>query len=327
MRHRILLNRVLLRAFAAVALVTGLASGASAEDYPSRVVRIISIHPVGIATDLLARSLAPRLNESLGQPVIVENRPGANGILATGLVAHAAPDGYTILVTSGAHIANAQVEKSLPYDTLADFAPVTQLAGSYGLVLITNLPVASIAELVALAKANPGRLSYATNGVGNVTHIAGLLLEARAGIKMLAVPYNTPNLTMDVIGGHVDMTFISTITAVPLVDSGQTKALSVTGPQRAPSLPDTPTMQELGYADFDVTGYFGLLVPAKTPRDRIERLYRETVKALASPEVTRVMANAGFYTVGSNPDEFAAFLKKDFDYQSRLMDEFGLKPK
>lgn len=313
---------------ACVAVLAAWSAGrAAAEDFPTRPIRIVSIHPAGIATDPLARALAPSLGQALGQSVVVENRPGGNGIVATTAVAKAQPDGYTLLITSGAHVANAFVEKSLPYDPLADFVPVTQLAGSYGLALMTNLPVTSVADLVALAKQKPGELSYATNGVGNVTHLAGLLLEARSGIKMIAVPYNTPNLMTDVMAGHVSMTFISTATATPLIESGKAHALAITGPKRAPNLPNVPTLQELGYAGFDITGYFGLLAPAHTPPDRIERLYRAAATALAAPDVKRIMDAGGFYAVGSTPAEFASFLKKDYAYQSQLMDEFGLKAK
>jgi len=323
MRHdsiRRHLGSLLLGALACAALP---AAGARAETYPDRTIRIVSPHPASVATDILGRALAQKLSESLRQPVIVENRPGANGIIAAGLIAKAAPDGYTLHITTGAHIANAFVAKELPYDPLRDFAPVTQLAASYGLALITNLPVTSVPELIALAKQKP--LTYATNGVGNITHVAGLLFEARTGVKMTAVPYNTPALTTDVMTGTVDLTFFSVAGAAPLVKAGKIKALAVTGPRRSPSLPDTPTLQELGYTDFDVTGWFGLLFPAHTPADRIDLIYRQSAKALESPEMKRVMDVSGMYPVGSSPDEFAAFLRKDFDYQDHLLGELGLK--
>jgi tripartite-type tricarboxylate transporter receptor subunit TctC len=297
------------------------------EEYPSRGIKIISPHPPGVATDVLGRALTQRLSEALGQSVVLENRPGANGIVAAGAIAKAPPDGYTMHITSGAHIANAHVSKDLPYDVIKDFAPVTQLAASYGLALITNLPVRSIPELIQLAKSRPGQLSYATNGIGNITHIAGLLFEARTGTKMIAVPYNTPNLTTDVMSGTVDLTFYSIASASPLVKSGKIRAIAVTGPKRAPTLPDTPTLQELGYKDFDVTGYFGLMFPANAPRERIDRIYHESKRALSTPELQRVIEAAGMYAVGSTPEEFSAFLKSDFAYQARLMDEVGLRPK
>jgi tripartite-type tricarboxylate transporter receptor subunit TctC len=306
-------------------LVAGVAASATwAQDYPTRVIRIISPHPPGIATDVLGRALAQKLNEKFGQPVILENRTGANGIVAAAAVAKAEADGYTLHITTGTHIANAHVSQKLSYDVIADFAPVTQLAASYGLALLTNQPVSSVAELVALGKKR--RLTYAMNGAGNITHIAGLLLEKRAGLEMTAVPYNTPALTTDVMSGTVDFTFISIATAVPLVNSGKLKALAVTGTKRFPAFSQVPTMQELGYKDFDITGYFGLLFPANTPRDRVDRIYRESTAALDSPELKRVIDTGGFYAVGSSPDEFGRYLKSDFEFQGKLLKELGLTP-
>jgi tripartite-type tricarboxylate transporter receptor subunit TctC len=294
------------------------------QDFPSRVIRIVSPHPPGIATDVLGRALAQKLSEKFGQPVVVENRTGANGMVAAASVAKADPDGYTLHITTGTHIANAFTGTKLSYDVITDFAPVTQLAASYGLALLTNLPVSSVEELVALGKQR--RLTYAMNGAGNITHIAGLLLEKRAGIEMTAVPYNTPQLTTDVMSGNVDFTFISIATAIPLVNSGKLKAIAVTGTKRAPSLAKVPTMQELGYKDFDITGWFGLLLPAKTPADRIERLYRESTAALETPELKRVMEVGGFYPVASSPEEFGRFLKSDLAFQGKLLKELGLTP-
>jgi tripartite-type tricarboxylate transporter receptor subunit TctC len=311
----------------AFAIAAAMVSPVQAEDYPARPITIISPHPVGVATDVLARALGEKLSPALGQSIVVENRPGANGVIAEEAVAKAPLDGYTLLITSGAHIANAFTVKKLPYDVLKDFAPVTQLAASYGLALITNLPVNSVADLVALAKKRPGELTFATNGVGNVTQIAGLLFAARTGIKMIAVPYNTPNLITDVMTGQVDLAFYSVAAAAGLVKAGKIKALALTGSRRSPALPNTPTLQELGYKDFDVTGYFGLLFPAGTPRDRIDRIYRASKDALASPELQRALNVSGMYPVGSSPEEFAAFLKQDYAYQDKLMSELGLKVK
>jgi tripartite-type tricarboxylate transporter receptor subunit TctC len=302
--------------------LAGPAQVARAQDYPTRVIKIVSPHPPGIATDVLGRALATKLNEKFGQPVILENRPGANGIVAAAAVAKADADGYTIHITTGTHIANAFTGTKLSYDVIADFAPITQLAASYGLALLTNLPVNSVEELVALGKKR--RLTYAMNGAGNITHIAGLLLEKRAGIEMTAVPYNTPQLTTDVMSGAVDFTFISIATAIPLVNSGKLKAIAVTGTKRAPSLPKVPTMQEIGYKDFDITGWFGLLFPAKTPADVVTRIYKESIAALQSPELKRVMDVGGFYVVASSPEEFARFLKSDFEFQGKLLKELGL---
>ena len=312
-----------------VALPTlgGIAVADAAETYPNKGIHLISPFAAGVSTDVLARALAQKLTENLGQPVIVENKPGANGIIGASYVAKSAPDGYTFLITTGSHTANPHVSKDVPYDALKDFTPITQLAGSYGLVLLSNLPVKSVGGLVELAKKKPGQLTYSTSGVGNLTHVAGRLLEARAGIKMIAVPYNNSALIPDTIAGTVDMTFISSVSAVPLVKGGQLKALAVTGTRRAPALPDVPTFQEAGIKDYDLTGYFGILFPANTPADRVDRIYQATVKALATPELKSIIETAGLFVVGSTPAEFGAFLKQDFEYQGRLMEELNMKIK
>jgi tripartite-type tricarboxylate transporter receptor subunit TctC len=293
------------------------------EEYPDRAIKILSIHPVGITTDLLARSLASKLSDSLGRPVVVENRAGANGIIASGIVAKSPPDGYTMLITSSSHTANAHVRNDLTFDTLNDFAPITMLGGSYGLVLVTALPVRSLKELIEIGKKRT--LTYSTNGAGNTTHIAGLLLAKRTGLTMTAIPYNTNNMITDVISGNVDFMFFGTVNAAPLLKSGQLKALAMSGLRRSQILPEIPTMKELGYQDFDVSGYFGLLFPRNTPRNRVDRIQMETAKALATPEFKRIMENSDYYISGSTPDEFSAFLKKDYDSQERLMKDVGLK--
>ena len=323
-RARALAGKSLLLA----ALMLGIViPGAAAEQYPNRVIKIVQPFAAGGSTDVLARGLAQKLSEALGQPVIVESRPGANGIVAAQSVARSAPDGYTMLLTTGSHTANPHVAKNLPYDAVADFAPITQLAGSYGLALITTLPVNSVAELVALAKSKPGTMSYATSGVGNLTHVSGRLFEARSGISLISVPYNTPALITDTLSGTISMTFNSLITATPLVKQGKFKALAITGDRRSPALPDTPTMNEAGIKDYVLTGYFGILFPAGVPRERVDLIARESAKALASPELKRIVEDNGLFVVGSKPDEFAAYLKNDYAFQGTLMDELGMKAK
>jgi tripartite-type tricarboxylate transporter receptor subunit TctC len=312
---------------AAIGLTTAAYPAASAEDYPSRVIRIVQPFPAGGSTDVLARGLAQKLTEYLGQPVVVETRPGANGIVGAQMVAKSPADGYTMLLTTGSHTANPHVSKNLPYDAVADFAPISQLAGSYGLALLTNLPVNSVAELVALAKQKPGALSYATSGIGNLTHVSGRLFEVRAGIELISVPYNTPALIPDTMESRISMTFNSLLTAVPLVVDKQLKALAITGDRRSPALPNTPTMTEAGIKDYVLTGYFGILFPAGVPPERTERIYRESAKALKAPELKRIVEDNGLFIVGSSPDEFAAYLKRDNEFQGRLMEELGLKPK
>jgi tripartite-type tricarboxylate transporter receptor subunit TctC len=321
-RHRL---RHCIPVLAAIILIA-VGKAAVAQDYPNNTIRIISMHPAGSVTDVLARPLAQRLTTSLKVPFIVENRPGANGIIATSYVAKAPADGYTLLITSGSHIANAYIGNPLPYDPIADFAPTIQLSNSYGLALITNLPANNVQELIELAKKK--ELTYAINGVGNVTHIAGLLFERMSGIKrMVPVPYNTPNLASDVMSGTVDLAFFSVAGSAPLAQGGRVKALAVTGPLRSPALPNSPTLQELGFKDFDVTGYFGVLAPAGTPKDRVELICRESRKALEAPELKNVIDRGGQYVVGAGPDDFLAFLNKDNAFQKKLMSDLGLSGK
>ena len=319
--------RICSSALAAAALLAAMPAGAAAQDYPSRVIKLICPFPPGVSTDVLARALAQHLTTALGQTVIVENRPGANGIIAATALARSEPDGYTFLITTGSHTTNPHVAATLPYHALNDFAPITQLVASYGLALISNLPVKSLKEIVALAKEKPGKLSYAHSGTGNLTHVAARLFEKRAGIEMVSVPYNNPNLIADVLSGTVDMTFISMVNAVPLVTGGKIKAFAITGPKRSPKLPDVPTMQELGYKDYSLLGWFGIMFPAKTPPQIVQRIHDETVKALAKPELKKLIDDSSLYAVGSTPEEFGKFLKQDYDYQAALMKDLGLNPK
>jgi len=296
---------------------------AHAETYPDKPIRIISIHPTGIATDLLARAIAPRLGELLGQSVVVENRPGANGIIATGVVAKSPPDGYTALITSGSHIANSELKKDLPFDPIKDFAPIINLGVSSGLTLASNQPVSSVAELLKMGAQRP--LSYAVNGPGNTTHTSALMLEAASKVKMSMVSYTTNAFINDVMSKNVDMTFVGTNVVEPLVSAGQLKALATTGTARSKLLPNVPTLLELGYP-IDVTGYFGLLFPAGTPDDRVKKVNEAAAEALKSPAVKSFMDNSDLTPKGGSPAEFKADLEADRVIQSKLMKDLGLAP-
>jgi tripartite-type tricarboxylate transporter receptor subunit TctC len=312
----------------AIALAVLASETVVAETYPDRAIRIVQPFAAGGSTDVIARGIAARLQESLGHPVIVEARPGAGGIIGITSVAKSPPDGYTMLLTTGSFGANAHVARNVTYDPIKDFAPITQIAGSYGLALLTNLPVANVAELIALARTDPGKVSYAIAGIGNITHVSGRLFEERAGIKLTAVSYNTPALLTDVMTGQVGLTFNSLITAVPAVQGKQLKALAITGDKRAPALPDVPTMREAGVPGWDLaSGYFGLWFPAGVARDRLDKMNREVVKVLRTPELTKLIEDNGLFLVAGTPEAFAQVVKTDYDYQGRLVDELGLRPK
>jgi tripartite-type tricarboxylate transporter receptor subunit TctC len=269
------------------------------------------------------------MSEVLGQPFVIENKAGANGMIGTAFVAKSPPDGYTMLMTTGSLTANPAVDPKAPYDALADFAPVTLLAQSYGLALMTrpNFPAKSLLEFVDLAKRNPGKYSYGHSGIGNATYVTAELFQKLANIELLKVPYRgTSSFAPDIMSGHVDVGFMSTVLATPNVNSGLLRALAISGSQRAPALPDVPTLQELGFTEMDVIGYFGLWLPAATPRERVELMNREAVKALAAPLARKVLAESGLRSVGSSPQEFARFLEQDFAWQKAIIERIGMPP-
>jgi len=303
---------------------------ARAADYPDRPIRMVIPFAPGGPIDLLGRPLADLLSRELGQPVVVDNRSGANGIVGTTAVARAAPDGYTMLMTTGSFTANPFAVANLPYNPLTSFAPITQLATSYGIVLLVrpDFPAKTVAELVEMAKREPGKLTYAHAGVGNATHVGAELFLRAAGINMIPVPYKGAGAFLaDIIGGQVTMGMTSTVASVPYVRSGQLRALATTGTVRAPSLPDVPSLYELGYKDAVLLGYYGLWFPKDTPADRVNRMYQAAVKALNTPELEKVMETAGITKVGSTPKEFAAFLEKDLAFNRDVMKAIGVEPK
>jgi tripartite-type tricarboxylate transporter receptor subunit TctC len=314
---------------AALSLGCAMATATRADNFPDHPLRIVIPFSAGGPNDLIARPLADRMSEALGQAFVIENKAGANGIIGTTFVAKSAADGYTILMTTGSFTANPAVDAKTSYDALKDFAPVTLLAQSYGLALMTrpDFPAHSIAELVDLARKEPGQLSYGHAGIGNATYVAAELFKQLAGIDLLKVPYRgTSSFVPDIMSGHVDVGFMSTVVATPNVNSGLLRALAISGRERAPTLPDVPTFQELGYRDMDVTGYFGLWLPAGTPRERVTLINREAVKALQTPLVQRVLAESGLKSVGSTPEEFARFLDRDLAWQKDIIKRIGLPP-
>jgi tripartite-type tricarboxylate transporter receptor subunit TctC len=321
------------RRSALAVLAAGLAAWAAAfpagaETYPDRPIRFIIPFSAGGPNDLIARPLGEKMSQALGQPIVIDNRPGANGIIGTAVVAKAPPDGYTVLMTTGSFTANPAVNAKTSYDALADFVPVTLLAQSFGIALMVrpDFPAKSLPELVEMARRAPGRYSYAHSGVGNATFVAAELFQKLAGIELIKVPYKgSSSYAPDIMSGQVDMGFMSTLIATPNVNSGLLRALATTGAERAPTLPDTPTFQELGFREMDVTGYFGLWFPARTPRARVDLINRAAVAALASPELKKVIAEAGLKAVGSSPEEFARFVQRDFEWQKAIVQRIGLQ--
>jgi len=313
------------------ALAAGLAvlatCAAGADTYPDHPIRLIIPFSAGGPNDLIARPLGDQMSQALGQPIVIDNRPGANGIIGTALVAKAPPDGYTLLMTTGSFTGNPAINAKIPYDALADFAPITLLAQSFGVALVVrpDFPAKSLLELIEMAKRAPSRYSYAHSGIGNTNYVAAELFQKLAQIELIGVPYKgSASFVPDIMSGQVGMGFMSTVNATPSINSGLLRALATTGRTRVPTLPDTPTFLELGFEEMDITGYFGLWAPAATPRDRIDLINREAVNALRSPAVRKVITDSGLRVVASTPEEFTQFLQRDLEWQKAIVKRIGM---
>jgi tripartite-type tricarboxylate transporter receptor subunit TctC len=295
-------------------LLAGAMILANAADYPSRPITLVVGFPPGGASDILARIVANKLSSLLGQPVVIDNRPGAGGNVAGEVVAHAAPDGYTLLLGNNAILAtNASLYKKIGFDAEKDFAPIT-LIGTQANVLVVNLdlPAHSLDELIALAKAKPGKLNFASSGYGLAAHLAGELFKTEAHIDIVHVPYkgSAPAL-QDVIAGQDQMMFATTSGAMGVIKGGQVRPLAVTTLKRTSSLPDIATIDELGIKGFDATTWHGLVAPAGTPQPIIETLHRATVEALNDPGVRHSLDELGVDIVGDTPEQFGAYIKSE----------------
>jgi len=321
--------RIIAGALCALALSSALPAHAqTAKDYPGRPVRIIVPQAAGSGVDLTARVVAQKLTEAWGHQVIVENRPGANGIIGLEAGAKAKPDGYTLsLGVPSSLTMNPYVYKSLPYDTLRDFVPITQTAtNTFGLVINPALPVRDVKELVALARARPGELSYGSFGIGNQTHLGGELFSSQIGIRLLHVPYKgeTPAV-VDLLSGQIAMIFTPMQGAVPHIRSGKLKLLATLGGSRARAFPDVPTMIEAGYKTIVITGWTGLLAPAGTPQDIVDKLQKEIAARLLVPETRESLASQGAEPVASTPEQFAAFIRAEMAKWSAVIKKAGLE--
>jgi len=296
---------------------------AYAQSYPNKPIHIFVPFAAGGAVDALARIVSPKLGDSLGQPIVVENRPGAGGNLAADLVAKSAPDGYTLLLTTNGHAISPALYRKLPFDAVKDFAPVTQLLATT-LILVANpkFPAANTRELIALAKAKPGALNYGSTGVGNPLHLTMELLKISAGVDIVPVAYKgDAPLSTALMAGEVEVAVVPLATSVQNIKAGRIKALAVTGARRLASLPEVPTVAETGIPGFDSTSWQGLFAPAGTPREFVERLQRETAKALNAPEVRERLTGLGGEIVASTPEEFAAKFRADLAMFARIIRE------
>jgi tripartite-type tricarboxylate transporter receptor subunit TctC len=287
---------------------------AFAADYPTRPIKIVVPYAPGGGADSVARIVAKKVSENIGQAIVIENKGGAGAILGTDQVAKAEPDGYTLLLgQSGPISINPAVYKSLPYNPVKDFAPIT-MTTAYPYILVVNaeLPAKTLQAFVALAKSKPDALNYGSTGVGAANHLVAELFNSKAGLKMTHVPYRGTALAVgDLLGGQLTMVFGDPISVLPHIKSGKLRALAVTSLERSPVAPEVPTVVESGYPGFEALAWHGILAPAKTPPAVIKTLNEEIVQALADPATKALLVNQAMQTVGSTPEEFAAFIQKD----------------
>ena len=311
----------------AIALLMGASSG-QAQDYPSRPIRIIVPSTAGGSVDTLARTVGSNLSQRWGQQVVVDNRSGAGGVIGGEITAKAPPDGYTlIMATIAAMATNVSLAKKLPYDPVRDFAPIT-LVASQQIVLLVNPNVAArtAQELIQLAKAKPGQLTFASAGNGSGGHLSGELLKILAGIDLTHVPYKgiSPAI-VDVISGQVTMTFASIISGTPHVKTGRLRALAVTGARRSPALPELPTMMEAGVRGYESSTWYGLLAPKATSRAIVTKLNREVVSIINLPEVKANLLAEGAEPVGNTPEQFGEFIKSEIAKWGKVIRTAGLR--
>jgi tripartite-type tricarboxylate transporter receptor subunit TctC len=297
-------------------------------DYPTRPVSLVLAFPPGGASDVLARILGRKLEQVLGQPVVIDNRPGAGGNIAADIVAHAAPDGYTLLLGNNSILAtNAALYQKINFDPVKDFAPIG-LVGLQANILVVNPAVAakSLAELIALAKANPGKLNYASSGHGLAAHLAGELFKSEAKINLVHVPYKgaAPAL-QDVIAGHVQMMFATASSVVSHIQEGKVRALAVTTLKRTALFPDLATMDELGLKGFDATTWHGLVAPARTPKEIITTLNRGLTTTLADDGIKQSLAKLGVDIAGGSPEDFGAYIKAEIPKWTAIVKASGAK--
>jgi tripartite-type tricarboxylate transporter receptor subunit TctC len=312
-----------------LALALTLAAGAAcAQTYPTKAVRLVVPFLAGGSTDIVGRTVAQKLAEMWGQAVFVDNRPGGGTTIGTDLVAKAAPDGYTLLVTPAPFTINPSLLTKLPYDALTDFAPIT-LINTTPLVMVVHpgVPAKNVKELIALAKAKPGKLNFGSSGTGGSNHLAGELFDAMAGVKMVHIPYkgNAGALT-DIVGGHLDVVYNGVTSAIALVKGGKLRALAVTSLQRTPALPDVPTLNESGLKGFEAVAWNGLTAPAKIPRDVIMKINGDVLKVISSPELRERLKADGSDPVGNSPEQFAGFLRDEIAKWAKVIKFANVKP-
>jgi tripartite-type tricarboxylate transporter receptor subunit TctC len=312
----------------ALCLWSAWANAASAPaDYPNRPIRVIVPLAPGGGSDYTARFIGQRLADRLGQPVVVDNRPAASGIVGTELAARAVPDGYTLLLAYSTHAQSAQLFAKLPYDPIKDFAPVTEvIATPLTLLLNPAVPAKTVQEFIAYAKANPGKLNYGSSGPGSSPHLAAELFDSMAGIKMTHIPYKGVALYVTAqIGGEIQFSFSNMFTTMPHWKSGRLKLIATGGPKRMEAMPDLPTIAESGVPGFEAMTWYGYMAPAKTPRAIVNKLQKEIAAIVHSPEVRQTFVSQGNEPLANTPEEFAKVVKNDADKWGAIGRKLGVK--
>ena len=297
------------------------------QTYPSRPIRYIVPQAPGGSSDTLARALVQRLGDSLGQQVVVDNRPGATGIIGAEIAARANPDGYTVIQVATSHATNPAMQARLPFDAARDFAPIALLSQQPNLWIVhPSLPVKSIKELIAYAKSKPGQLNFASSGTGGSQHLAGELLKAMTGIEMVHIPYKgSPPALTDLLGGRVLLMSSTMPPALPHIKTGRVRVLAVTSAKRSPALPEAPTVAEAGVPGYEAIAWQGLLAPAGAPRTIITRLNGELLKILSQSDVRNKLTELGYETIGSSPEEFTMYIKTEITKWAKGIKSVGIR--
>lgn len=321
-------NELFLRLLIALSFFPAAFANAQEGAFPNKPVRILVPYPPGGAVDVIARTMSPRLTASMGQQMIIENRPGASGMIASDNLVKSPADGHTFIIVISSHSVNPSIYKKLPYDTLKDFAPLTLIAAGPNILSVhPSLPVRSVKQLIALAKSRPGEINYASFGNGSSSHLSGELFNILAKVKMVAITYKgaAPAVT-DVVGGHVLLMFGNMPVSLPHIKAGKLRAIAVTSSKRAPAAPELPTVAESGVAGYETGEWWGALAHGKTPRALVVRLNQEIVKALADPDVKQRLTQLGAELVGGSPDDFDKFIREQMQKWGRVIKEAGIQP-
>ena len=316
------------RTLALAAALLSLAASSALAQYPSKPIKMVVPFPPAGSTDLSARAVAGKLGERLGQPVVIENRPGAGGNIGSDVVAKAAPDGYTLLVgTVGTHSINPSLYSKMPYDHVKDFEPVILLSKTPNVLVVNpNLPANSVADVIRLLKAKPNEYTFASSGSGTSIHLSGELFKTMAGVQMTHVPYKGSGpMLIDLISGQVHMSFDNLSAAIQHIKAGKLKALATTGTTRPPTLPDVPTISESGLSGYDSTSWNAIYVPKGTPREIVDRLNRETRAILESPETRKFFSEQGAESGGGTPEQLAEFMRAETAKWQKVVKDSGAK--